>query len=137
MKFLHSFLRRHLAGKSVRRQMSAVFSGYSESSDQNFFVYILYYLLIISYHMKSYHIISYHIISYHIISYLSYNLPINFCSILLAILGYVVPSRRAGIRQYTPSVSIFALRFFSGKKARHKVNKVSLFSVFVFFNNLK
>ena len=66
MKFLHSFLRRHLAGKSVRRQMSAVFSGYSESSDQNFFVYILYYLLIISYHMKSYHIISYHIISYHI-----------------------------------------------------------------------
>ena len=45
-----------------------------------------------------------------------YNSLINFRPILLAILGQVVPNRRAGIRQYTPSVSIFALRFFSGKK---------------------
>ena len=59
---------------------------------------------------------------------------INFRAIILVNLGHVVPNRRAGIRQYTPSVSTFALRFFSVKKAGHKVNKVSLFSVFIFFN---
>ena len=66
-----------------------------------------------------------------------YNPLINFRTILWAILGHVVSNRRAGIRQYTPSVSLFALPFFSGKKAWHKVNKVSRFSVFIFFNNLK
>ena len=40
-----------------------------------------------------------------------YNPLTNFRAILLAILGHVVTNRRAGIRQYTPSVSIFALRF--------------------------
>ena len=38
-----------------------------------------------------------------------YNPLISFCAILSAILGHVVPNRRAGIRQYTPSLSIFAL----------------------------
>ena len=52
------------------------------------------------------------------ITYIALNNPlINFRSILLALWGHVVPNRRAGIRQYTPSVSIFSLRFFSGKKA--------------------
>ena len=46
-----------------------------------------------------------------------YNPLINFRAILFAILGHVIPNRWAGIRQYTPSVSIFAQWFFSGKKA--------------------
>ena len=54
---------------------------------------------------------------------------INFRAILLAILGHVVPNRRADIRQYTPSVLIFFLRYLRGKKAWQKVNRVSLFSV--------
>ena len=47
----------------------------------------------------------------------TYNPLINFRAVLFAILGHVVPNRRAGIRQYTPSVLIFFLRFFRGKKA--------------------
>ena len=42
---------------------------------------------------------------------------INFCAILLAILGHMVRNRRAGNRQYTLSVSLFAVRFVSGRKA--------------------
>ena len=67
----------------------------------------------------------------------TYNPLINFLPILLAILGHVVPNRRAGVRQYTPSVTIFALPFVSGKKAYDKANKVGIFSVFFFFNSLK
>ena len=53
-----------------------------------------------------------------------YNPLINFRGILLAILGHVIPNRKASIRQYwdTPC---------------HEVNKVSVFSVLIFFNNLK
>ena len=60
-----------------------------------------------------------------------YNPLINFHAILLAVLGHVVTNRRTGIREYIPFTSIFALRFFSGLKVADRVNKVSLFSVFI------
>ena len=43
---------------------------------------------------------------------------INFHTISLAVLSHVVANRRAGIRQYTSSALIFALRFFSGRTVR-------------------
>ena len=46
----------------------------------------------------------------------TYNPLINFRD-FIGNLGHVVPNRRAGVRQYTPSVLIFFLRFFRGKKA--------------------
>ena len=47
-----------------------------------------------------------------------YNPLIRFRAILLAILGHVVPNRRAGTRQYTPSESIVTLRLLQYRTGR-------------------
>ena len=57
----------------------------------------------------------------------------NYLAMLSAILGHVVRNR-AGVGQYTPSVLLYD--FFSGKNMTKSTN-CSLFSVFIFFNNLE
>ena len=58
---------------------------------------------------------------------------INFRAIYLTILVHVVSNRRAGIRQYTTSALILALRFFSGKNAWQSQKCESPFSFYLHF----
>ena len=62
---------------------------------------------------------------------LRYNPLTNFCVISLAIFGHMVANQRACIRPYTLSTWIFALRFFSGKKAWQSQQSESLFSLYI------
>ena len=59
-----------------------------------------------------------------------YNPAVNFCAILLAELRHVVQNRPTVIRQYTPSESIFAMRF-----CRRKETKQRVYLVVKFFNS--